>query len=81
MKKLSAVLAVLAGLGILTAVSFTLHNSNPNVLRFLPDPITNFMTDHGWVSWIGTAVGAIAILSRVYVAGRVEKAQSRRSAQ
>lgn len=81
MKKLSAVLAVLAGLGILIAVSFTLHNNNPNVLQFLPDPLTNFMTDHGWVSWIGTAVGAIAILSRLYVESRIEKARSRRSDQ
>lgn len=81
MKKLNAALTVLAGLGILIAVSFTLHNNNPNVLQFLPDPMTNFMTDHGWVSWIGTAVAAIAILTRLYVESRVEKTQSRRAAQ
>ncbi|MFB4352111.1 hypothetical protein RAC69_03110 [Microbacterium sp. LS_15] len=79
MKKLSAVLAVLAGLGILVAVSFTVHGNNSNVLQFLPDPITDFMTDHGWVSWIGTAVGAVAILVRLFVESRIERSASPRS--
>ncbi|WP_341934177.1 hypothetical protein MRBLWO14_003321 [Microbacterium sp. LWO14-1.2] len=79
MKKLSAVLAVLAGLGILVAVSFTVHGNNPNVLQFLPDPITDFTTDHGWVSWIGTAVGAVAILVRLFVESRIERSASLRS--
>lgn len=79
MKKLSAVLAVLAGLGILVAVSFTVHNNNPKVLQFLPDPITDFMSEFGWVSWIGTAVGAVAILSRLYVESRVDRSRSRGS--
>jgi hypothetical protein len=79
MKKLSAVLAVLAALGILVAVSFTVHGNNPNVLQFLPDPITDFMTDHGWVSWIGTAVGAVAILVRLFVESRIERSASPRS--
>lgn len=81
MKKLSTALAVLAALGILVAVSFSVHNTNPNALRFLPDPVTDFMTDFNWVTWIGTAVAVIAVLSRLALESRLAKTRPRRPAE
>lgn len=67
MKKLSTALAIIAALGVVVIISFTVHTVNPRALRFLPPGVTDFMTEFSWLTWIGSAIVVAAVLARTAV--------------